>query len=55
MLCSPYPGFKSTEISEHLDSKEEELRHFIAVDLKEFGSFSIPGLNEKNRLNIRNR
>lgn len=51
MLCSPYPGFKSTEISEHLDSKEEELRHVIAVDLKESGGFSIPGSNEKNGKN----
>ena len=55
MLCSPYPGFKSTKIREHLDSKEEELKHFIAVDLKEFGGFSIPASNEKNRLKIRNR
>lgn len=47
MLCSPYPGLKSTEIGEHLYSKKEELRHFYSCGFEGIWGISTLGLKEK--------
>jgi hypothetical protein len=49
MPGSSYPGLKAIDISEHLDSEEEELRYFYSWSFQGIWDISTLGLNEKNR------